>query len=149
ADAVLQEPLLAREAHRVPARAIGAMDSDRGVPYRAARLRSIADAFRARRGSCRKGGMSLRRTLLPLALGALIATGCERSAPTGSAPGASPGARAASAGAAGGKIVARYGDQVLTGEQLVVELQRLPERTRRTMNKDARRKFVDNYVLND
>ena len=83
--------------------------------------------------------------------------GCDRGAPPASAP-PSPVTQAAAPEAASGaapapqgtgEVVARYGDQTLTADELVVELQRLPQRSRATMDADARKRFVENYVLND
>ena len=48
-----------------------------------------------------------------------------------------------------GEVVARYGDSQLTSDELIVELQRLPARSRATMDADARKRFIENYVLND
>jgi peptidyl-prolyl cis-trans isomerase C len=83
--------------------------------------------------------------------------GCDRGAPTASSPPV-PVAQATTAGAATapaaapegtGEVVARYGDQTLTADELVIELQRLPQRSRTTMDAEARKRFVENYVLND
>ena len=46
-------------------------------------------------------------------------------------------------------MVARYGDGTLTSDDLVVELQRLPARSRAQMDAEARKRFVENFVLND
>ena len=77
--------------------------------------------------------------------------GCDRGAPP---PSAAPHAHEAPAAAAasakqGGEVVARYGGGQLTSDELVVELQRLPARSRATMDADARQRFIENYVLND
>lgn len=98
--------------------------------------------------------MSMRRALTQTALAACLAASCERSTPNESAPPAPgapsrPPAAASLPASASGKVVARYGPQSLTAEELVVELSRLPERSRRTMNEEGRKRFVDNLVLND
>src|SRR5512139_2788561 len=77
--------------------------------------------------------------------------GCDRGAPP---PSAAPHAHEAPAAAAasakqGGEVVARYGGGQLTSDELVVELQRLPARSRATMDAEARKRFIENYVLND
>lgn len=77
--------------------------------------------------------------------------GQESQAPP-SAPqseGKAPTAPAVPAAAASGEVVARYGSRVLTADQLASELSRLPERSRRLMSADGRKRFVENYVLND
>lgn len=100
---------------------------------------------------------------LSLCLGLIagfVLGGCDRGAPPASAPpapaaqsAAEPASAAAPAAApaaeGSGEVVARYGDQTLTADELVVELQRLPQRSRSTMDADARKRFVENYVLND
>lgn len=48
-----------------------------------------------------------------------------------------------------GPVVARYGTDVLTEDELIAELVRLPARSRSVMNEDGRRRFVENYVLNE
>ncbi|MEW6268596.1 MAG: peptidylprolyl isomerase [Thermodesulfobacteriota bacterium] len=84
--------------------------------------------------------------------------GCDSSAPRDGAPPAATASPAAGASAApaagadegrGGEVVARYGDEVMTAEELTVELQRLPQRSRALMDGEARKRFVENYVLND
>jgi peptidyl-prolyl cis-trans isomerase C len=59
--------------------------------------------------------------------------------PAPAAPGRSPS----------GEIVARYGSHVLTAEEVTVELERLPDRSRRMMSADGRKRFVENYILSD
>jgi peptidyl-prolyl cis-trans isomerase C len=81
---------------------------------------------------------------------ALAALGCEHAPPQEAQPSAvsaSPTKAAPNQG--GGRIVARYGEKTLTGDELVVELERLPDRSRRMMNADSRKKLVENYVLNE
>src|SRR5581483_1311520 len=80
---------------------------------------------------------------------AALAAGCER-APSSPSPGASVAAtpKQASAGAASGKVAARHGSETLTADELAEELKRLPDRSRRMMNAEARARFVDNYVVN-
>ncbi|MBY0274010.1 peptidylprolyl isomerase [Candidatus Binatia bacterium] len=79
--------------------------------------------------------------------------GCDRGGPPPAPPAApqAQGAPAAPPGAAKktGEVVARYGDGQLTSDELIVELQRLPARSRATMDADARKRFIENYVLND
>lgn len=84
----------------------------------------------------------------------LVLGGCDRGAPP--AQNGAPGATQAQAPAPApavvaetGEVVATYGDGKLTSEELVVELQRLPQRSRATMDADGRKRFVENYVLND
>jgi peptidyl-prolyl cis-trans isomerase C len=93
----------------------------------------------------------------------LLLGGCDASGPrsTGSGEGTGPVVAAsaipppASAGAVGadrgdgGAVVARYGPEVLTEAELVTELERLPARSRSVMNDEGRRRFVENYVLNE
>jgi len=83
----------------------------------------------------------------------LVLGGCDRSSPpaTPGAPAATGAVAPAPAGAVTetGEVVATYGDQKLTADELVVELQRLPQRSRATMDADGRKRFVENYVLND
>jgi parvulin-like peptidyl-prolyl isomerase len=102
---------------------------------------------------------------LSLCLGLIVGVllgGCDRgtpreqTVPTATSPStqasAAPAANAAGAagsGADGGEVVARYGDDVMTSEELMVELQRLPQRSRALMDGEARKRFVENYVLND
>jgi hypothetical protein len=81
--------------------------------------------------------------------------GCDRGAPP-PAPPAAPHAHeapapgpAAAAPKQTGEVVARYGGGELTSDELVVELQRLPARSRATMDAEARKRFIENYVLND
>ena len=83
--------------------------------------------------------------------------GCDQGTPPSAPPAAqhahdaAPPAPAADSGAAKktGEVVARYGNGQLTSDELVVELQRLPARSRATMDADARKRFIENYVLND
>lgn len=85
----------------------------------------------------------------------LVLGGCDRGTPT--APNAAPGSTQAQAPAPApaavvaetGEVVATYGDGKLTADELMVELQRLPQRSRATMDADGRKRFVENYVLND
>ena len=84
----------------------------------------------------------------------LVLGGCDRGAPPPPAAQhaheAPPAAPAAAAPAKqGGEVVARYGGGQLTSDELVVELQRLPARSRATMDAEARQRFIENYVLND
>jgi peptidyl-prolyl cis-trans isomerase C len=76
-----------------------------------------------------------------------VATGAGPTAGA-SAPAASSGAADAASGDVGA-VVARYGTEVLTEEELVTELSRLPARSRSVMNDEGRRRFVENYVLNE
>lgn len=46
-----------------------------------------------------------------------------------------------------GEIAARYGNDVMTVDELVVELQRLPARSRQLMDQAGRERFVENYIL--
>lgn len=46
-----------------------------------------------------------------------------------------------------GEIAARFGDRVMTVDELTVELQRLPRRSRQLMNEEGRERFVENYIL--
>lgn len=48
-----------------------------------------------------------------------------------------------------GEVAARYGDQVMTVDELVLELQRLPRRSRNLMNEEGRNRFVENYILHE
>jgi len=79
--------------------------------------------------------------------------GCERGAPPAKNATANPPAVQASApagsGSGQGEVVARYTDGALTSDELVVELQRLPQRSRAQMDAEARKRFVENFVLND
>jgi len=79
--------------------------------------------------------------------------GCDRGAPPvqNGAPSPPPVQAAAPApdGAAVGEVVASFGDGKLTSDELVIELQRLPQRSRATMDAEARKRFVENYVLNE
>jgi peptidyl-prolyl cis-trans isomerase C len=80
----------------------------------------------------------------------ILLGGCDRGAP----PSQSGGARSAAPVAAGsvgkgGEVVARYSDGTMTSDELVVELQRLPQRSRAQMDGESRKRFVENYVLND
>lgn len=81
-------------------------------------------------------------------LGVILA-GCQ-SAPPPSAPEA-PSAEASTAAAPAptksGEVAARYGDDVMTVDELVVELQRLPARSRALMDEAGRGRFVENYIL--
>jgi peptidyl-prolyl cis-trans isomerase C len=84
----------------------------------------------------------------------LVLGGCDRGVPPASqtsAPGSteaqSPAAAAADADT--GEVVATYGDAKLTSDELMVELQRLPQRSRASMDAEGRKRFVENYVLND
>jgi len=61
---------------------------------------------------------------------------------------ASP-APAAAGRSPSGEIVARYGSHVLTAEEVTTELERLPDRSRRMMSADGRKRFVENYILSD
>lgn len=85
----------------------------------------------------------------------LVLGGCDRGAPQPEAPPAAGSTQAAAPAAAPaavvetGEVVASYGDGKLTSEELVVELQRLPQRSRATMDAEGRKRFVENYVLND
>jgi peptidyl-prolyl cis-trans isomerase C len=73
--------------------------------------------------------------------------GCDHGTPPPEPP-AAAGPAAAKPGQ-GGEVVARYGGGTLTADELVVELQRLPQRSRAQMDAEARKRFVENYVLND
>jgi peptidyl-prolyl cis-trans isomerase C len=78
--------------------------------------------------------------------------GCDRGAPpTASVPDPPPAqtAAAAAAGQGSGEVVATFGDGKLTSDELVVELQRLPQRSRSMMDAEARKRFVENFVLNE
>jgi peptidyl-prolyl cis-trans isomerase C len=76
--------------------------------------------------------------------------GCDRGTPPQQATTTPPAAQApAAAKVPQGEVVARYGDGTLSAEDLVVELQRLPQRSRAQMDAEARKRFVENYVLND
>ncbi len=48
-----------------------------------------------------------------------------------------------------GEVVARFAGRVMTEDDLVAELQRLPSRTRRMMDENGRALFIENYILND
>lgn len=100
-----------------------------------------------------------RMRALALALGLLVglllggcASGEERrpeatpgaSPSVAPSPGAEGGAGAAEAGA-----VARWRSGELTEDELVAALARLPFHSRASMTPDARRRFVENYVLNE
>jgi len=79
--------------------------------------------------------------------------GCDRGAPP-PAPQAARQAQDAPAPAEAaakktGEVVARYGQAQLTSDEIVLELQRLPARSRATMDAEARKRFIENYVLND
>lgn len=84
----------------------------------------------------------------------LILGGCEGSTP---APqGGPPAVATAVAEPAAveeeevvGEVVARYEGGALTAEELTVELQRLPRRSRQLMNGEGRARFVENHVLNE
>lgn len=79
--------------------------------------------------------------------------GCDRGAPpapnTAGSPPVQSAAPAAAAAPDTGEVVATYSDGKLTSDELVVELQRLPQRSRSMMDAEARKRFVENYVLND
>jgi peptidyl-prolyl cis-trans isomerase C len=62
---------------------------------------------------------------------------------------ASPPAAASSKASPSGEVVARYGDHVLTADELSAELGRLPERSRRLMSAEGRKRYVENLALND
>ncbi len=91
----------------------------------------------------------------------IVLGGCDRGTPAPDTPataatasGAPSSAATSGAGAAAkpadqGEVIARYGDETLTAEELVVELGRLPQRSRALMDVDARRRFVENHVLNE
>jgi len=84
--------------------------------------------------------------------------GCDRGAPPPAPPAArhvqdapapAPAAPADAAAKKTGEVVARYGEAQLTSDEIVLELQRLPARSRATMDAEARKRFIENYVLND
>lgn len=80
----------------------------------------------------------------------LILAGCESTPPPTSEP-AAPAAVATVAAPAAevGEVAARYGDGVMTVDELIVELQRLPARSRQLMDKTGRERFVENYILHE
>jgi peptidyl-prolyl cis-trans isomerase C len=96
-------------------------------------------------------------TRISLCLGiiaGLVLGGCDRGTPPASQPAPQaaapqPATDAPAKAQKGGEVVARYGDGQLTSDELVVELQRLPARSRATMDAEARKRFIENYVLND
>jgi peptidyl-prolyl cis-trans isomerase C len=76
--------------------------------------------------------------------------GCQHGTPPEKSSTTNPPAAQASGSSAGkGEVVARYTDGALTSDELVVELQRLPQRSRAQMDAEARKRFVENFVLND
>lgn len=77
------------------------------------------------------------------------ATASASGAPDRSSSAAATGAGAAATTAEQGEVIARYGDETLTAGELVVELGRLPQRSRALMDADARKRFVENHVLNE
>lgn len=85
--------------------------------------------------------------LVGVVLGAVLAA-CESAPPPPAAPPA-PAAieTAAPAPVPEGEVAARYGDEVMTVDELVVELQRLPARSRQLMDEAGRERFVENYIL--
>jgi len=85
-------------------------------------------------GGCERGADVNEKAAAP----AGVATSASGAAPAGDPPGEEQG-----------EVVARYGDETLTSGELVVELQRLPQRSRALMDAEARKRFVENYVLND
>src|SRR5262245_49332608 len=82
----------------------------------------------------------------------LILGGCEGSGP---APQVAPSAVPTDASAAAiapvetGEVVARFESGVLTADELTVELQKLPRRSRELMNAEGRARFVENHVLHE
>lgn len=91
----------------------------------------------------------LGRTTLAFALiAAILASACDRrpAVESGAAPAPPPDVVA---GPASGKVVARYGAEVLTADEFAAEMLRLPDRNRVGMNADARRAWVDNFILAD
>jgi peptidyl-prolyl cis-trans isomerase C len=94
--------------------------------------------------------MKLRHPIAGCLALALVAAACESSPPKEAQPSAVAASPAkATANQAGDRVVARYGDKTLSGEELVVELERLPDRSRRMMNAESRKKLVENYILNE
>lgn len=79
----------------------------------------------------------------------VILAGCQ-SAPPPPSPDEAPAALpppATAKPAKSGEVAARYGDDVVTVDELVVEFQRLPARTRSLMDEAGRNRFVENHVL--
>ncbi len=79
----------------------------------------------------------------------LILAGCESpNPPAPSAPQAAvTSVPPVATSAAVGEAAARYGDTVMTVDDLVAELQRLPSRSRQLMDTAGRERFVENYIL--
>lgn len=94
-------------------------------------------------GGCERGAP---RDETPVAAASTSApdTAKQTSATSGSAAAKSNTAKSES-----GEVVARYGGKVMTAEELTAELQRLPHRSRTMMDAEARKRFVENYVLNE
>ncbi len=92
--------------------------------------------------------MIVQRGIVAVAVLGGLLLGCGGSAPPQERE-AQPQPASAPETEAQGKVVARYGPQTLTAGELVVELERVPERSRRMMSAEGRKKFVENYVLNE
>ncbi len=90
-----------------------------------------------------------------LALGLLVGLllgGCaggEDRRPTATPGPSATAAPRAEASSPAGAVVARYGSGVLTEDELIAALSRLPVHSRLSMTPEARRRFVDGYVLNE
>lgn len=93
-------------------------------------------------GGCDSGGRAPEPAPAP--------PGAPAEPPAGAPPAApAPGVAAGEQVVEEGEVVARYGSQVLTETEFISELSRLPSRSRSVMNAEGRRRFVENYVLNE
>ena len=94
-----------------------------------------------------------KHALCSAVVGSLIVVGCE-SPPSDqgdrrSSPEIEPLVAQATPGAdASIEVIARYGSEVVGAEELRQALERLPGRSLQVMNDQARRRFVENHVLN-
>ncbi|MDG2307960.1 MAG: peptidylprolyl isomerase [Candidatus Binatia bacterium] len=78
----------------------------------------------------------------------LILAGCDgKPPPVPETNSAKPTSTTVAQATVAGEVAARYGDDVMTVDELTVELQRLPARSRGLMDEDGRARFVENYVL--
>lgn len=118
--------------------------------------RNFGRTFGSERVSCKSPGMIARISLCLGLIAGFVLGGCEGGTPEregATAPAAQATAPDAAAQAprekGQGEVIATYGDDSLTSDELLIELQRLPQRSRAMMDADARKRFVENYVLND
>jgi peptidyl-prolyl cis-trans isomerase C len=92
----------------------------------------------------------MRSVSLAALAAAMLVLGACKSDVTPESAGTGKAADTAKPVSGGGKVVASWGDETLTTEEFLIEVERMPPRARTQLSApERRRQFVDSFVMND